>query len=529
MPTHSHTETSKQPNTAFLWGVATSGYQSEGGYNGTGQPQNNWSIWEQQGKVMPTGTATEFWNRYEQDFQTCQRLGLNSFRLGLEWTRIQPSTGVEPAPAPAFDIAALDAYSAIIAACRHHGLEPIVTLHHFTHPAWLGQDAWLSKETIDCFVEYVRVAVTHINRRLTDYYQMQPIRWYITINEPNILVPNTYLSGQFPAGSHRGVGAMIQAYNHLLAAHVRAYNCIHDIYAVEGWARPQVTLNTYCSDLYWSEKVIWDLLNVRRLKINPAQLQEYVYSNAKHLDFALRKANLPFRHNLPYRLGKGVHKFSNWWGHRTFDLQHFEFYLRELEASPRIDVFDYVAIDYYDPFIAHIFRLPAFSDFEFETKGFRAWLMSGITSKWWDWRSLPEGLHFFCQFYAQTLGHPILIAENGMALRRKPDNSVATHRRDQLSRSEFLKAHVQQIRRLQKEKVPLIGYMHWSLTDNYEWGSYTPRFGLFPIDFGVGTDRLVEDHLGDCPSQTYAQLIREASFDAEWSAIAQQETSGKSR
>ncbi|HBE29865.1 MAG TPA: glycoside hydrolase family 1 protein, partial [Cyanobacteria bacterium UBA11368] len=69
-------------NQDFLWGVATSGYQSEGGYNGTGQPQNNWSLWEQQGKVMQTGNASAFWHRYEDDFQTCQKLGLNAFRLG---------------------------------------------------------------------------------------------------------------------------------------------------------------------------------------------------------------------------------------------------------------------------------------------------------------------------------------------------------------------------------------------------------------------------------------------------------------
>jgi 6-phospho-beta-galactosidase len=58
------------------------------------------------------------------------------------------------------------------------------------------------------------------------------------------------------------------------------------------------------------------------------------------------------------------------------------------------------------------------------------------------------------------------------------------------------------------EAVPLIGYMHWSLTDNYEWGSYTPRFGLFSIDFEAGTDRTIEDHLGDRPSETYARLIK---------------------
>ena len=70
-------------NSNFLWGVATSGYQSEGGYNGVGQPQNNWSESEQKGKVMRTGNASEFWTRYPEDFSNCQKLGLNSFRLGL--------------------------------------------------------------------------------------------------------------------------------------------------------------------------------------------------------------------------------------------------------------------------------------------------------------------------------------------------------------------------------------------------------------------------------------------------------------
>jgi beta-glucosidase/6-phospho-beta-glucosidase/beta-galactosidase len=102
-----------------------------------------------------------------------------------------------------------------------------------------------------------------------------------------------------------------------------------------------------------------------------------------------------------------------------------------------------------------------------------------------------------------------------MAMRRRPDNSIAIHRPDQLLRSEFLQAHVQQVLRLISESVPIAGYMHWSLMDNYEWGSYTPRFGLLSIDFAKGTNRLVEDHLGDRPSETYAHLIREAKFPSK--------------
>lgn len=504
------------PDDSFLWGVATSGYQSEGGFNGPGQPQNNWSLSEQQGTVMPTGPASEFWTRYAADFRTCKKMGLNAFRLGLEWARIQPTTQAALGAPPVFDQDALDAYGDRLAACYQQGLEPVVTLHHFTHPAWLGLDAWLLEETIDHFVEYVHVTVTQINRRLTDRYQLPPLRWFITINELNMLVSSTYLSGQFPAGSARGISAMLRSYNHLLTAHVRAYNCIHDLYLAEGWSSPSVSLNTYCSDLYWSEKVIWDLLNLSEHGVKPAQVRDHIHDKAKQLETALRQAAFPFRRNLPYQAGRLAHFVTNTLGYRSFQIQQFETYLQALNASPRPSVFDYIAIDYYDPFVAHLFRLPSFSDFEFKSKTLRAWLMSGITSKWWDWRSLPEGLHFFCQYYSQDLGsraggdRPVMIAENGMALRRKPDNSIATHRSDQLRRSEFIELHLRQVQRLQQEKVPIVGYMHWSLTDNYEWGSYTPRFGLFSIDFMNGAERLAEDHLGDRPSETYARLVQAA-------------------
>lgn len=493
----------------FLWGVATSGYQSEGGYNGLDQPKNNWYESEHKGQVMVTGRATEFWTRYEEDFKTCQQMGLNSFRIGIEWSRIQPSTHAKRSHPPDFDIGAIHAYAERIAACRRHGLEPIVTLHHFTHPAWLGLDAWLNKHTVDHFINFVQISVTQINRLLVDHYQLPPIHWYITINEPNILVTNSFLRGDFPART-RGIKEVLKAYNNILTAHVRAYNCIREIYQTQGWSTPQISFNTYCSDLYWLEKVLWDLLKVKQENLKLSELPDYFDSKAQDLEKSLSKAQLPFRQDIPYKLGRLVRRAAKGLGYYLFDSKYFDTFLSELDKSPHPDVFDYVAIDYYDPFIAHTFRGPFFSDFEFQIKDFRGWLMSGITSKWWDWRSLPEGLHFFCKYYSeQYKNKPILIAENGMALRRKFDNSIATKRPDQMSRSEFIKIHVQQVKRLCDEGVPLMGYIHWSLTDNYEWGSYTPRFGLFTIDFTKGTERLEEDHLGDRPSTTYAELIRE--------------------
>ncbi len=136
-------------------------------------------------------------------------------------------------------------------------------------------------------------------------------------------------------------------------------------------------------------------------------------------------------------------------------------------------------------------------------------MMDSLSRKWWDWHVLPEGMHFFCAFYASEYKRPVLIAENGMALRRKYDNSVHSPRRDKLTRSEFLKAHVQQVRRLREDGVPMVGYLHWSITDNYEWGTFTPRFGLITVDFARDAERSLIDHLGDRPAETYARLIAE--------------------
>jgi len=110
---------------------------------------------------------------------------------------------------------------------------------------------------------------------------------------------------------------------------------------------------------------------------------------------------------------------------------------------------------------------------------------------------------------ARNGGLIMMHAENGMAIRRRPDNHV-TRRRDKINRSGFLRLHVHEVQKIVGDGIPLIGYLHWSLFDNYEWGSFTPRFGLFSIDYTQGPERHVEDPLGDRPSETYAELIKDS-------------------
>ncbi len=494
----------------FLAGVATSGYQSEGGYNGPGQPRNNWGAHEAAGKVERTGRAVDFWNRYRSDFDLAAGMGLNAFRLSIEWSRVQPSSSPGPCHAPDFDEVAIDAYADRIAACRAAGMEPVVTMHHFTHPAWLGVDAWLDDATPEVFATFVRVSLTRINDRLTGPLGQAPVAWYVTLNEPNMLVLNTYFNRHFPGGSEAGITVGVRAYNRLLSAHLRAYNAIHDLYEERGWSRPMVTMNTFCSDVYWSENLLLDLLCLRETGVREGELNDYLASREKALRKGLGEASLIGRTDLLAQVGKAIHIVADFFAARAATEKTFSYFLGELARSKRPGSLDFLGLDYYDPFLGHIFRPPVFEDLEFPSGSLHGHLMDGLSSKWWDWHVLSGGLHAFCKYYSSAFaGRGILIAENGMAQRCKYDNSECRGRRDRVTRSDFLRQHFGEVRRLLDEGVPILGYLHWSLTDNYEWGSFTPRFGLFRVDYTNDLKRLAVDPLGDNPSATYAALLAE--------------------
>ena len=94
-------------------------------------------------------------------------------------------------------------------------------------------------------------------------------------------------------------------------------------------------------------------------------------------------------------------------------------------------------------------------------------------------------------------GYPILVAENGMATRDLAE------RADGWTREAYLTAHVEQLQRAVQDGVPVLGYIHWSITDNYEWGSYRPRFGLYSVECRTGDLRRVPTQA----AETYRRVI----------------------
>ena len=186
----------------FLWGAATSAYQVEG--------DNTNSDWED---FKSAGKAADQYNLYEKDFDLAKSLGHNSHRLSIEWSRIEPSEGE-------FDADAIDHYKKVLKALKQQGFTVMLTLHHFTNPAWLAKKGgWENFQAPGYFERFVKKVIPP----LSGYVDL-----WITINEPGILVWGSYLSAKWPP-NQKSHWKAVKAYWNLSRAHKKAYKAIHKI------------------------------------------------------------------------------------------------------------------------------------------------------------------------------------------------------------------------------------------------------------------------------------------------------------
>ena len=138
----------------FLWGTAISAYQSEG--NNT-----NADAWLQE-NIKPTlfkdrsGDACDSYHRYAEDIAIAAKLGFNCYRLGIEWSRIEPNQGF-------YSNAELDHYAKVLETCRAHGLKTVVSLNHFTVPVWFAERGGFTvADSPDIFAAFCRRAAEHL-------------------------------------------------------------------------------------------------------------------------------------------------------------------------------------------------------------------------------------------------------------------------------------------------------------------------------------------------------------------------------
>lgn len=383
----------------FLWGAATAAHQVEGGLH------NQWSVWEHRNAQALADTALkriggyESWPRfkrsasmpqnylselaadhftlYEQDFDLLEKLNLNAYRFSVEWSRIEPEEGV-------WNEIAFAHYRDYLSSLKKRGIEPVMTLFHFTLPVWFAEKGGFEKaRNVRYFVRFARKVMKELGEHVT---------YVITINEPEVYGTMSYLTGWWPP-TKKNIVTTIRVVNNLISAHNRTARMIHRL---EG--KHQVSLAKHS------------------LQMHPATDRRIDRLSAKILQYI----------NDGYILNRVV------------------------------KTCDFLGVNYYQSFWVRGLR------FEPPTQA-----VNDL-----NWQMVPGDIQNVLERLDARYNLPIMITENGVA-----------DAEDQY-RQDWLQDTIAAMELAQEHGVMLLGYMHWSLLDNFEWSfGRWPRFGLVHVDY----------------------------------------------
>lgn len=162
----------------FLWGAASASYQVEGGIYNT-----DWTVGAKEGKVPPADDHVDHYHKYGSDFEMARELGQNCQRISIEWARIEPEEGK-------FDEQEIAHYRNVIRSIKANGMEPFVTLWHFTLPIWFYEKGgFMAKNAPEIFERYCNYVLDQLHDECT---------FWDTINEPNVWASNGHMRGNWP-------------------------------------------------------------------------------------------------------------------------------------------------------------------------------------------------------------------------------------------------------------------------------------------------------------------------------------------
>jgi beta-glucosidase len=192
----------------FLVGAAASAHQVEGNnFN------SDWWHAEKAGRVPESGRACDHYNRYEEDFKIAQEIGLNAFRISIEWARIEPVEN-------RWDRTAIEHYKKVLKSMKAAGLTRMVTLHHFTLPQWLAEKGGFeSKNGVEAFARYAWFVAQNLG---------EEVDIWCTINEPEVFTSQGYFMKKWPPFKLNPILGLRVYYN-LTRAHIAAYKAIKQV------------------------------------------------------------------------------------------------------------------------------------------------------------------------------------------------------------------------------------------------------------------------------------------------------------
>lgn len=419
----------------FVWGTATSAYQIEGAATEDGRGRSIWDAYAHTpGKIADGSTgdvASDSFHRYKDDVRLMKALGAGAYRFSIAWPRVFPDGTGTPNPK------GLDFYDRLLDELAANGIEPFATLYHWDLPAPL-QDrlgGWQSRDTSKAFADYAG----YVAQRLSDR-----VNTFFTINECSRLVQLGYGLGYDAPGLTLPQGELNQVRHHVALGHGLAVQAIRALARAGTRVGPAENCVSCIPAIETAD-------NVRAAETATREL------NAGYLTVMLEgkytDAFLAFA-------GKDAPKFTD------DDLR--------IISSP----IDFVGLNVYTPdhYVAASDNAGGFDLLPFPASFphmHAAWLRFGPEAMYWSPRNV-----------AKLWGvRSIYITENGTAA---ADDAAADGHVDDTDRIMYLRNYLTQLQRATSEGVPVHGYFHWSLLDNFEWeDGFTKRFGLYRVDFNT--------------------------------------------
>ena len=395
----------------FLVGAATAAHQVEGN-----NLHSDYWIMEHlkhSDFVEPSGGACGHYDRYAEDIALLARAGCNAYRFGIEWARIEPREGH-------FDEKEIEHYRQVLLCCKEHGITPIVTLHHFSSPAWLiSQGGWGTEYVVYAFARYVRKVVQELGE-LTPYI--------CTINEANMgFQLNKIAADMMKAGKKEG--------------------------GVQVGTNGGLDLKTIVLGMFEQGKVFGcSPFGVNTFLKPRKQEQEGIVMRAHRAAVGAVKALRPeIKTGLTLSLFDYQPVVGGEAAAEQLWREDFGFYLPYFQND------DFLGVQNYSRKIvdANGAREPA----------------EGVSITQMGYEDYPASIGHVLQKVAKDYHGELIVTENGIATS------------DDARRCQFIQEAAVGIKETIDRGVPVKGYLHWSLLDNFEWqAGYGKTFGLIAVD-----------------------------------------------
>jgi len=423
----------------FLWGVATSSYQIEGGVNADGRTPSIWDTFAKTpGKVVNGDNgdiACDHYHRYQEDVRLMKDLGINSYRFSVAWPRIFPEKGK-------YNPKGLDFYKRLIEKLLENNIKPMATIYHWDLPQWADDlGGWLKRDVTNWYLEYA----AKLFRELGDVVPL-----WITHNEPWCASMLGYFLGEHAPG-HKDLREGLIASHNILLSH----GLTVEAFRQTNLKNSQIGITLNLQPAYPATEKEEDVMAARLFD---------GFFNRWFLD-PLFKARYP---------NDMLTLYSNVIGKLDF--------IKEEDLKKISLPIDFLGVNYYTRTILKYNPLSPMMVEQVQGTG-------KVTDMGWE--VYPEGLYqLLNRLQSDYTKIPLYITENGAAF---PDQLSSENIVHDTERITFLQEHFAASLRFRNEGGNLKGYYVWSFLDNFEWAyGYSKRFGITYVDYAT-QKRILKD------------------------------------